>query len=258
MGGGGFEVAGGGFLERSEESPQSRRERGEIADATLHIVFRFYAVRWVLPMIVTPISNSRRITLEQYLAFEEMSEAKHEFHAGEVIDFEVSPEHALITANAMTALLNALEHSWCHVYASNLKIGVPAADRVCYPDGSVVCSPLQFHPRDKKRHVVTNPRVIVEVLSPTTEAYDRGEKFHDYRTIESFEEYVLISQTEPIIETFVRQADGLWVIAGTYAGLDALASIRCLSAEVKLRDIYDGVEFPPKAPSPDPREREPF
>ena len=101
-----------------------------------------------------------------------------------------------------------------------------------------------------------NPRVIVEVLSPTTEGYDRGEKFRDYRTLASFEEYVLISQTQAVVETFVRQADGIWFIAGTYAGLDAVAAIRCLRLELKLSQIYDGIVFPPKSPSPDPGEPE--
>jgi Uma2 family endonuclease len=210
-------------------------------------------------MTAIPDQHLRRHTLPEYLAFEETSELKHEFHAGEVLAMSgASPEHSLITANAIAALHAGLAGSPRRIYSSDLKIYSAAADRVCYPDACIICGPIQFHPGDEKRRLVINPRVIIEVLSPTTEAYDRGDKFRDYRTIVSFEEYVLISQTKAMIETFARQADGQWIIAATYAGLDAVAFIRCLSLNVKLSDIYDGVEFPPQAPSPDPRENEPF
>src|SRR5258706_1894997 len=167
-----------------------------------------------------------------------------------------TPEHALITASTNATLHAQLKGKPCRVYSSDLKIGLLANAGVYYPDGTIVCGPLEFHPNDPKRQIATNPRVMVEVLSPTTEAYDRGKKFRDCRTIPSFAEYVLISQVAPIVETFVRQPDGSWLIGAAYTGLDAIASIRSIEVELKLSDIYANVTFPPPAPSPDPRERE--
>jgi Uma2 family endonuclease len=208
-------------------------------------------------MTVAPSNSRRRYTLAEYMAFEETQEWKHEFHDGEILAMSgTSPEHALITANALRALGNRLEGKPCRVYSSDLKIGITPTARVCYPDGSIVCGPLEYHPEDPRRHIVTNPRVIVEVLSPTTEGYDRGEKFRHYRNIASLAEYVLISQDAPIVETFFRQGDGSWVIAGTYTGLDARAVLRSVEIELALSDVYAGVTFPEPAPPPDPRERE--
>src|SRR4051812_33066980 len=145
----------------------------------------------------------RRYTFAEYLAFDEAHEWKNEFYEGEILAMSgSSPEHALITARALRAIGNRIEGGGCQVYSSDLKIATKPGSRVYYPDSSVICGPLEFDPNDPKHHVVTNPRVIVEVLSPTTEAYDRGEKFRDYRNITSFAEYVLISQDAPVVETF--------------------------------------------------------
>jgi Uma2 family endonuclease len=208
-------------------------------------------------MTAAPLDLRRRYTFAEYLVFEEAAEWKHEFHEGEILAMSgASPEHALITASMTAVLHGLLAGKPCRVYSSDLKIAVKPAERVVYPDASVVCGPLEYDPNDPKRHVVTNPRVIVEVLSPTTEGYDRGEKFRHYRGIASLAEYVLISQTAAVVETFFRQADGSWLIAGTYTGLDARARLRALDIEFALSDIYAGVEFPPPALPPDPRERE--
>ncbi|HEY7119803.1 MAG TPA: Uma2 family endonuclease [Tepidisphaeraceae bacterium] len=208
-------------------------------------------------MTAAPVPARRRYTFAEYLAFEEAAEWKHEFHEGEILAMSgTSPEHALITANAIAALHRALAGKPCRVYSSDLKIGVKPGARVCYPDGSIVYGALEFDPADPKRHVVTNPRAIIEVLSPTTEGYDRGEKFRRYREIPSLAEYVLISQTSAVVETFFRQGDGNWLIAGTYTGLDARARLRTVEIEIGLADIYAGVTFPEPAPPPDPRERE--
>jgi Uma2 family endonuclease len=208
-------------------------------------------------MTADPTHPARRHTLAEYLQFEDAAEGKHEFHDGEILAMSGgSPEHALITINALAALHAKLRGKDCRVYSSDLKINVGAQSRVFYPDGTVVCGPLEFDPNDLKHQLVTNPRVIIEVLSPTTEAYDRGEKFRDYRTLASLAEYVLISQAAPIVETFVRQPDGNWLIATAYAGLDAIATLRSIEVELKLSDIYANVTFPPPAPPPDIRERE--
>jgi Uma2 family endonuclease len=196
-----------------------------------------------------PDQHLRRYTLSEYLAFEEASDIKHEFHEGEVLAMSgSSPEHAMITANAIRVLGNALENSQCGVYSSDLKIYVRSVDRVFYPDASIVCGPLEFDPHDEKRRLVTNPRVIVEVLSPTTEGYDRGAKFRDYRILSTLDVYVLISQEQAMIETFVRQADATWVIGRTFTGLDAVAEIPGIGVQVKLGQIYARVAFQPRSP----------
>ena len=209
-------------------------------------------------MTAAPTTDPRRrYTFAEYLAFEEAHEWKHEFHEGEILAMSgASPEHALVTANAIAALNRVLSGTPCRVYSADLKIGVKPGARVCYPDASIVCGGLEYDPNDPKRYVVTNPQVIIEVLLPTTEGYDRGDKFRHYRSIPSLAEYVLVSQYAPVVETFFRQGDGSWLIAGTFTGLEARARLRSLDIEIALSDLYAGVEFPPPALPPDPRERE--
>jgi Uma2 family endonuclease len=208
-------------------------------------------------MTVLPTPASRRYTLAEYLAFEESTDAKNEFHDGEILAMSgASPEHALVTANMIMAVGNALRGKPCRVYSSDLKIGVSPSSRVYYPDASIICGAREYHPDDPGQRIVTNPRVIIEVLSATTEGYDRGSKFIQYRRLASLQEYLLISQTEPLIETFERQPDGKWLIAGMFAGIEARAAIRSVQIEIALSDVYAGVTYPPPAPPPDPRERE--
>jgi Uma2 family endonuclease len=202
-------------------------------------------------MTAIPSQNHRRYTLAEYLEFEESTPLKHEFHDGEILAMSGgSPEHALITANALRVIGNALAGKPCRVYSADLKVAIGAAPDVQYPDGSVVCGPLEFHPADSNRRLVTNPKLIVEVLSPSTEAYDRGEKFRRYRSLPSLQEYVLISQTAPIVETFLRQPDGRFVIAATYSGLEARAELSSLQIEIALSEIFSDVEFPEVPPRP--------
>lgn len=202
-------------------------------------------------MTAIPFQNPRRYSLAEYLEFEENTALKHEFHNGEILAMSgSSPEHALITANALRAIGNALEGKPCRVYSSDLKIAIGAGADIQYPDGSVVCDPLEFHPADPKRRLVINPKLIIEVLSPSTEGYDRGDKFRLYRSLASLEEYALISQTAPVVETFLRQPDGRFVIAATYSGLEASAQLSSLQVEIALSEIYAGVVFPEVPPRP--------
>jgi Uma2 family endonuclease len=116
-----------------------------------------------------------------------------------------------------------------------------------YPDLSVVCGEPKFH--DGRRDVLLNPTLIIEVLSPGTELFDRGEKFRRYRTcLESLQDYVLVSTDSPMVELFQRQADGFWLYSAS-AGLDALARLPSIACEVPLADIYERIEFPADAPA---------
>lgn len=112
--------------------------------------------------------------------------------------------------------------------------------RYVYPDASIVCGPPVFDPEDKDQMSILNPTVVFEVLSETTEQYDRGRKFNDYRQIESLKAYVLISQSEPAVEVFARQADGSWSFAAA-RGTEAVAPLPSVGIELPLQELYDDV-----------------
>jgi Uma2 family endonuclease len=125
------------------------------------------------------------------------------------------------------------------VHANDLR--VQAADGLqTYPDVLVVCGEPAF--ADEHRDMVTNPKLIVEVLSPTTESYDRGRKFESYRTIPSLEEYVLVSQERPHVERFLRQPEGTWLFAEA-AGLQEAVSLSSIGCRLSLETLYEGVEL---------------
>ena len=200
-------------------------------------------------------SQTKQWTVAEYLRMERDAVEKHEYRDGEVVAMAGgTPPHSLIIMNVGGGMWGRLKSSPCRVYESNLRVFVPRDVRYVYPDLSVICGPVQFDPKDDGRQTVLNPRVIVEVLSPTTEAYDRGEKFRRYLQIPSFEEYVLVSQVVPVIETYRRQADGAWSFR-VYQGLEAVARIETLAIDLPLAEAFLGVEFPPPVelqPNPGP------
>lgn len=191
----------------------------------------------------------RRHSIQEYLEKERGSAQRHEYQDGEILAMAGgSPERSFITANIVGELRNALKGKPCRVAESNLRIRIPGRPRYVYPDASVICGPLQFDPNDGERHSILNPRVIVEVLSPSTEAYDRGDKFTQYREIESFEEYILVSQDRPNVESYLRQPDGAWSILN-FTGLGGVAKIRSVAVEIPMTEIYAGISWPaPAAP----------
>ncbi len=187
--------------------------------------------------------EKRRYSIAEYLELERTADVRHEYQDGEILAMSGgSLEQSLITANLIREAGNALKGKPCRVADSNLRVRIPGKGRYMYLDALVFCGPAQFDPQDDKRHTILNPRVSVEVLSPSTEAYDRGDKFTQYRDIESFEEYVLISQDRPNVESWLRQPDGAWSIA-THTTLDATAKIRSLGVEISMTEIYAGVEW---------------
>ena len=190
-----------------------------------------------------PVEQHRHYTVEEYLRLEEDSLEKYEYRDGEIVAMAGgTPDHSLILANVIGELRARLKGKPCRLYESNLRVKDPRKVLYHYPDATIICGPALFEAQDAKKSTVINPRVIVEVLSPSTEGYDRGMKFSRYREIESFEEYVLITQEEPSIETFLRQPDGTWSLAA-YNGRDAIAKIRCLGIDLPLAEVYAGVEF---------------
>jgi len=150
-----------------------------------------------------------RMTYAEYLAFEAQSDARHEYLNGEVFAMAGGTiTHGALTAAVITALSSALRDRRCRVLSSDVRVRVKATGLATYPDVSVVCQ--QIETDDDDRHGVLNPSVIVEVLSDSTEAYDRGAKAAHYRRIPSLREYVLVSQREPLIEVHRRNERGNW------------------------------------------------
>jgi Uma2 family endonuclease len=187
-----------------------------------------------------------RFTIADYLRLEATANQRHEYRNGQIVAMAGgSPEHSLIIANIIGELRNGLKGKPCRVYESNLRVRIPRTPLYTYPDASVICGDTEFDPQDTDRRTATNPRLIVEVLSPTTEADDRGDKFRRYLTLESMQEYVLVSQSVPWINTFSRQDDDTWRFA-TFSGPDGRLRLSSVDVEIPLSEIYSGLQFPPE------------
>ncbi|MCA1850009.1 MAG: Uma2 family endonuclease, partial [Acidobacteria bacterium] len=145
-------------------------------------------------------------------------------------------------------LRTALHGRSCRVYPSNLRVKVPSRPPYRYPDLTALCDTPRFE-KIGGVDALINPALIVEVLSPRTEAYDRGDKFTHYKSIESFSEYLLISQVRPHATHFVRRESGVW-LHEEFNDLDGVVRLASLDCELALRDVYTDVEFPPPAPPP--------
>lgn len=185
-----------------------------------------------------------RCTPEEYLRRERDSTDKHEYYHGELFAMAGgSPDHSLIISNINREIGNRLKGKPCRVYENNLRIRIPRTTHYTYPDGSVICGERQFDPQDLRKETVLNPTLIVEVLSPSTEAWDRGGKFASYQQIESLREYVLVSSEKPLVETFLRQPGGTWTYSAAPGRVGAVR-VNSLGIELPLAEVYDGVEFP--------------
>jgi Uma2 family endonuclease len=186
----------------------------------------------------------RRFTVEEYFLLEDKALDRHEFHDGVIVAMAGgSPEHSLINMNVGRELGNRLKGSGCNVYDSNLRLQLARQRRFSYGDTVVVCGQPEIVAVARTGKVCANPRLIVEVLSETTEAYDRTTKFDRYREMESFQEYVLVSQTTPRVETYFRHPDGGWRIDFAI-GLESKIALRSVPAELPLEEIYAGITFP--------------
>lgn len=184
-----------------------------------------------------------RLTSQEYLQLERASPVKHEFHAGQMYAMAgASRNHNRITLNTAAALLAELADSPCEVYSHDLRVKGELLDSYYYPDVVVACGNQQFE--DGRQDTLLNPRVIFEVLSPSTEAYDRGAKFEQYREIESLRDYLLVSQENHHVDHFSRGGDGRWVLTDA-RGLDARIVLQSIGCELPLSRIYARVEITP-------------
>ena len=176
---------------------------------------------------------------EEYLAIERRAERKSEYVDGVMYAMAGGSErHNLIAANIIIAIGAQLRDRPCRIYPSDLKVRVPNSKRFFYPDVSIVCGETRF--ADDERDVVLNPSVIVEVLSESTAAFDRGKKFQSYQQIEPLREYLLVSQDEFVVEHFLRQDDGHWLYTKA-GGLEEAIALPTVKCELALRDVYSKV-----------------
>ncbi|WP_437764157.1 Uma2 family endonuclease [Sorangium sp. So ce281] len=180
----------------------------------------------------------------EYLAFERASEQKHEYANGEIFAMSgCTRAHSLLAGNIQRELGNALLDRACEVHTSDMRVRITPTGRYVYPDASVVCGDPVFE--DAELDTLLNPNVIVEVLSDSSEAYDRGDKFAQYRSVPSIAEYVLVSQKEVRIEHFQRQPDGRWLLSilgpGTQLELESVGVV------IDVNRVYLKVPLAPSA-----------
>jgi len=184
-----------------------------------------------------------RLTPEQYLELERASEFRSEYYAGHMYAMSGGTHrHALLIGNVTRHVGNALSGRSCLVTPSDLRVQTSSHGLYTYPDIVVVCGQPKY--ADDQKDTLLNPILIAEVLSPSTEAYDRGFKAAQYRTIPSLQEYVLVSQNEPRVEVFRRQSGGAWLLSESL-GVEAFCSLDSLDCQIALSDIFSQVTFSP-------------
>ncbi len=182
-----------------------------------------------------------RMTVDEYLARERPALDKHDLVDGIVRERATSNwQHALVATNLVMAVHSQLKGTPLGALGSNMKIEVVPGEMLVYPDMLVHGEAPRFH--DDVRDVLLNPTVIFEILSPSTESYDRGLKAVRYRSIPSLQEYVLIAQDRPLVERYARHTEDLWILE-TAEGLDRSIALPSIGCTLALADVYDRIEF---------------
>jgi Uma2 family endonuclease len=181
-----------------------------------------------------------RYTPEEYLALERHAEFRSEYLNGRIIAMTGgSPEHADVVLNIGSELRSRLRPRGCRVFVNDVKARITSKAGYVYPDVMAVCGKAKF--LNTRPRTLLNPNLVIEVLSETTENYDRGEKFEAYRAIESLREYVLVDSRRVYVERYVRQGD-FWVLS-VEGDLEATLHLTSVECELSLREIYADVEF---------------
>lgn len=187
------------------------------------------------------VAEKRKLTPADYLAVERQAGTKSEYLDGEVFAMAGGTHrHSLIGSNALVALATRLKGRSCQALNSDMRVLVRATGLYAYPDVSVACGRLEFD--DDRQDTLLNPQLIVEVLSETTAAWDRGRKFWHYRQLASLSDYVLVSQDAVLVEHFARQSDGSWLLRA-YDQAGQSLKVDSLGVQVPLAEIYAGVSF---------------
>lgn len=180
------------------------------------------------------------ITEEEYIARERAAEEKCEYYRGEIFVMAgASERHNLIVANVIAELRTQLKKTPCRVYPGDMRLKVTKTSLYTYPDVMVICGKREF--ADDQQDTVLNPDVIIEVLSQSTESYDRGLKFENYRKLRSLKEYVMISQTKRKMERYSKNESGSWVLAESDEANPAIM-LEAINCRLKHLEVYDKVE----------------
>ncbi len=186
----------------------------------------------------------KKLTVEEYVALEQSTGIKHEYHNGEVFAMSGGTfNHSILCSRIHIQLNKQLElnKKKCETLTSEMKLHIEAFDKCFYPDAMVVCG--DFKRPENFKDAIINPLVIVEVLSAKTANYDRGDKFAKYRSIDSFREYILIEQDKPSVEIYYRKdANNLWQI-NYYEGLDKTFHLQSLQIDIAMKALYERVVF---------------
>lgn len=201
------------------------------------------------------VKTFRPLTVAEYLTREREALERSEYIDGEVYQMAgESGAHADISVNIVRELANALKGTPCRVRTKETKVksggysakmGSSTKGMFSYPDVLIVCGEVKYH--DKFKDIILNPKVVLEVLSPSTEVFDRNHKFSRYRMFnDTLTDYVLVAQDKPMLEHFVRQKDNSWSLY-TYVGLDKVCKIKSVGADLPLAEVYDRVEFSKEA-----------
>lgn len=184
----------------------------------------------------------RKLTVAEYLAIEEKADYKSEFFNGEMFAMAgASPTHCFVKENLSGELFAQLKGGPCRAVSSDMRVMVERTGLRTYPDLVIVCGTPEYDPENA--HTLMNPTALVEILSPSTEKYDRGAKFRNYQQIPSLMEYVLVAQDEPVCDRYLRQADGSWALV-SFVGLTETLAFTSVPVRIPMADVYAGVVFP--------------
>lgn len=191
-----------------------------------------------MPIAASP---TKTYTAEEYLALELASDSRSEYRNGQIIPMTGgTPAHNQI-ASALNALLwFGLRGKPYSLFVADQRLWIPSADLYTYPDVMVIAHPLKL--KSGRKDTVMNPLLIAEVLSESTQGYDRGDKFAAYRTISTLQEYLLIEQSKPAVEQFVKQTENQWLLTA-HSGLEAKVKLQSVEVEIALADLYESVGF---------------
>lgn len=177
----------------------------------------------------------------EFLAFERGAEERHEYRNGDIVAMSgAKRNHNTVSTNLSGMLWQHLKGKGCENYSNDMRVWVPKTRLYTYPDIVVVCGEPEF--LDDEFDTLMNPVLIIEILSNSTESYDRGEKFQSYRSIPTLKEYLLVAQYGPHLEKYVKHGDGFWMLSEA-SGLDGIITLESIDCPLSLGDVYDKVNF---------------
>ena len=186
-------------------------------------------------------SPPKTLSLEEYRNLETIAEVKHEYHDGEIIEMTgVSINHNSILINLIVLLKLALRGTNYRLQSSDLRLWIPQYNRGLYPDLMLIAGEPLFN--DNRNDEILNPCLIIEVLSPSTSGYDRGDKFRYYRSLPQLNQYLLVSQGEILIESYSKTSENNWLLQ-EYTPARGIISLDSLGISLNLADIYEGIDF---------------